>query len=102
MVYLHHGNKNNIFYKSSSITFNLIIFILQINGDTIMNALKIQVVQYTIQTSLFDIILAAFVRFLFLIIFYGILAMNHWSIIAVGYFFSYQNNLSFQLINILT
>ncbi|XP_031627447.1 steroidogenic acute regulatory protein-like [Contarinia nasturtii] len=55
---------------------------IMINGDTILNALKVQVVQYSIYTSLFDIILAAFVRFLLLIIFYGILAINHWSIIA--------------------
>lgn len=53
------------------------------NGDTILNALKVQVVHYTIQSSLFDIILAAFVRFSLLIVFYGIFAINHWSIIAV-------------------
>lgn len=54
------------------------------NGDTIMNALKVQVVHYTIQKSLFDIILAAFIRFSLLIVFYGIFAINHWSIIAVS------------------
>lgn len=60
------------------------LFSIQVNGDTILNALKVQVIQYTIQKSLFDIILAAFVRFSLLIIFYGIFAMNHWSIIAVS------------------
>lgn len=65
--------------------FNFLLFKhLQMNGDTILNALKVQVVHYTIQSSLFDIILAAFVRFSLLIIFYGVFAMNHWSIIAVG------------------
>lgn len=53
-------------------------------GDTILNALKEQVVHYTIQKSLFDIILAALVRFLLLLLFYGIFAINHWSIIAVS------------------
>lgn len=61
-------------------------FDFQMNGDNILNALEVQVVHYTIQTSLFDIILAAFVRFSLLIIFYGIFAINHWSIIAVSLF----------------
>lgn len=53
-------------------------------GDTIINALKEQVVHYSIQNSLFDIILAALARFLLLIIFYGVFAFNHWSVIAVS------------------
>lgn len=64
--------------------FNFSFNYFQMNGDTILNALKVQVVHYTIQSSLFDIILAAFVRFALLILFYGIFAMNHWSIIAVS------------------
>lgn len=55
------------------------------NGDTILHALRVQVLQYTIQSSLFDIIFAAFVRFVFLMLFYGIFAINHWSVIAVSY-----------------
>lgn len=55
------------------------------NGDTILNALKVQVLHYTVQSSLFDIILAAFIRFVFLMLFYGIFAINHWSVIAVSY-----------------
>ncbi|XP_055303522.1 steroidogenic acute regulatory protein-like [Sitodiplosis mosellana] len=55
---------------------------IMMNGDTILNALKVQVVHYTIQSSLFDIIFAAFVRFLLLVVFYGVFAINHWSIIV--------------------
>lgn len=54
------------------------------NGETVLNALKEQVMNYTIESSLFDLILAALVRFVFLIIFYGVFAINHWSIIAVS------------------
>lgn len=53
-------------------------------GDTILNAFKEQVLNYTIQKSLFDIILAAMVRFILLITFYGVFAINHWCIIAVS------------------
>lgn len=57
---------------------------LQMKGETIVNALREQVIHYTIQESLFDIILAALVRFLLLLTFYGLFAINHWSIIAVS------------------
>lgn len=53
-------------------------------GETIVNALTDQVLNYTIQKSLFDIILAALVRFILLITFYGVFAINHWCIIAVS------------------
>lgn len=54
------------------------------NGENIVHALNVQVVHYTIQSSLFDIILAALIRFLLLIVFYGIFGINHWCIIAVS------------------
>lgn len=68
--------------KSTDIFYHFIS--LQMKGETILNALKEQVVHYTIEKSLFDIIFAALVRFLLLIIFYGVFAINHWSIIAVS------------------
>lgn len=55
------------------------------NGDNIANAFKVQVLNYSIQTSLFDIIMVAFLRFLFLLIFYGLFIINHWSVIFVSY-----------------
>lgn len=54
-------------------------------GENIVNALNDQVVHYNIQSSLFDIILAALIRFLLLIVFYGIFGINHWFIIAVSF-----------------
>lgn len=53
-------------------------------GETIINAFNEQVINYTIQKSLFDIILAALVRFILLLTFYGVFAINHWCIIAVS------------------
>lgn len=70
-------------YANTYLTIHISI-VFQMNGDTILNALKVQVVHYSIQSSLFDIILAAFFRFALLIVFYGVFAMNHWSIIAVS------------------
>lgn len=84
LVHLHYG-KYNWLRPPLSVIHNVPIFSpLQMNGDTILNALKVQVVHYTIQSSLFDIIFAAFIRFSLLIIFYGVFAINHWSIIAVS------------------
>lgn len=54
------------------------------NGDTIANAFKVQVLNYSIQTSLFDINLMAFLRFFFLLTFYGLFILNHWSVIFVS------------------
>lgn len=54
------------------------------NGDTIVNALRVQVLHYNIQTSLFDIVFVAVVRFIFLILFYGVFSINHWIVIAVN------------------
>lgn len=74
------------FKRETTYCIFLIVFFLflQMRGDTIVNALKEQVLNYTIQKSLFDIILAALVRFILLLTFYGVFAINHWSIIAVS------------------
>lgn len=56
---------------------------IMMHGETFVNALKEQVLNYTIQKSLFDIILAAFVRFTLLLTFYGVFAINHWCIITL-------------------
>lgn len=54
------------------------------HGEAFLIALKEQVLNYTIQQSLVDIILAAFVRFTLLLTFYGVFAINHWCIITVS------------------
>lgn len=56
----------------------------QITGDNIVHALQTQVVHYTIYTSLFDVVVSALLRFLFLILFYGLCHLNHWIVIAVS------------------
>jgi StAR-related lipid transfer protein 3 len=53
-----------------------------INGENVYKALEEQVLHYNIETSLFDVVLAAAIRFLLLILFYGIFKINHWIIVA--------------------
>lgn len=57
---------------------------IMITGDNIYNALQKQVLHYTIYTSLFDIVMAAICRFVVLLLFYALLYINHWSIIALS------------------
>lgn len=73
-----------LFDKEYNNKFLSAMFLLQITGDNIYNALRTQVVHYTIYTSLFDIVMAAICRFVVLILFYAILYINHWIIIAVS------------------
>uniref|UniRef100_A0A1A9VWE5 START domain-containing protein n=1 Tax=Glossina austeni TaxID=7395 RepID=A0A1A9VWE5_GLOAU len=55
-----------------------------INGDNIFQAFQKQIVHYTIYTSLFDVVVAAVCRFIILILFYALLYVNHWFIIALS------------------
>uniref|UniRef100_A0A1B0B6G6 START domain-containing protein n=1 Tax=Glossina palpalis gambiensis TaxID=67801 RepID=A0A1B0B6G6_9MUSC len=55
-----------------------------INGDNIFQAFQKQIVHYTIYTSLFDVVVAAICRFIILILFYALLYVNHWFIIALS------------------
>ncbi|XP_059614324.1 steroidogenic acute regulatory protein-like isoform X2 [Phlebotomus argentipes] len=72
------------------VTFDLVFIALlwlicvMITGDNIYNALQTQVIHYTIYTSLFDVVMAAICRFVVLILFYAILYINHWIIIAAS------------------
>lgn len=50
-----------------------------------MIALKEQVYQYNIHTSLFDIFMVALCRFTVLLLFYALLYLNHWIVIAVSF-----------------
>ncbi|XP_021698708.1 steroidogenic acute regulatory protein-like isoform X3 [Aedes aegypti] len=60
------------------------IICVMITGDNIVHALQTQVVHYTIYTSLFDVVVSALLRFLFLILFYGLCHLNHWVVIALS------------------
>ena len=71
------------------VTFDLIFVSLLwlictvINGDNIYKALENQIINYTIETSLFDVVITAAARFLILILFYAILHIDHWIIVAL-------------------
>uniref|UniRef100_A0A182TB45 MENTAL domain-containing protein n=1 Tax=Anopheles maculatus TaxID=74869 RepID=A0A182TB45_9DIPT len=58
------------------------IICVVITGDNVIHALQTQVLHYTVYTSLFDVVIAALVRFIFLILFYGLLSISHWLVIA--------------------
>ncbi|KAG8227549.1 hypothetical protein J437_LFUL000649 [Ladona fulva] len=72
------------------VTFDLLFTVLMwlicimIIGEDIVSALVNQVVHYSIHTSLFDIVMAACARFIVLIMFYALLYINHWFIIAIS------------------
>ncbi|CRL03064.1 CLUMA_CG016235, isoform A [Clunio marinus] len=76
------------------VTFDLIfisllwLICIVINGENIYKVLEKQIFDYTIEKSLFDVVVAACGRFLILIFFYGILQVNHWIIIAFTTTFS--------------
>ncbi|XP_013114451.1 steroidogenic acute regulatory protein-like [Stomoxys calcitrans] len=57
---------------------------IMLNGDNIFIALQKQIVHYTIETSLFDVVAAAICRFIILIFFYALLYINNWFIIALS------------------
>ncbi|PNF43454.1 hypothetical protein B7P43_G11487 [Cryptotermes secundus] len=71
------------------VTFDLLftclmwLIIILLNGDDIVSALSKQIVRYDIHTSLFDIVMAAASRFIFLLLFYGFLYICHWWVIAL-------------------
>lgn len=60
------------------------IICVMITGDNIRHALETQVLHYTIEKSLFDVVVIALMRFIFLILFYGLCHLNHWIVIALS------------------
>ncbi|CAK1549017.1 unnamed protein product [Leptosia nina] len=71
------------------VTFDLLFTSLMwlicvvMRGETLVQIFTREIVHYDIKVSLFDIVLVAVVRFLLLILFYAILYINNWSIIAL-------------------
>ncbi|TMW41764.1 hypothetical protein DOY81_013157 [Sarcophaga bullata] len=57
---------------------------IMINGDSILQALQKQILHYTVNESLFDVVAAAICRFIVLLFFYALLYINHWLIIALS------------------
>ncbi|XP_053677466.1 steroidogenic acute regulatory protein-like [Anopheles nili] len=60
------------------------IICVVITGDNVIHALQTQVLHYSVYTSLFDVVIAALIRFIFLILFYGLLSISHWLVIALS------------------
>lgn len=71
------------------VTFDLIfvsllwLIAVVINGENIYNGLEQQIVNYSIETSLFDVVGIAALRFFILILFYAIIQIDHWFVIAL-------------------
>lgn len=72
------------------VTFDLLLIFLMwlictmIAGESLKTAFIEQVVHYHIKTSLFDIVMAAVCRFTVLLLFYAMLHLNHWIIVAIS------------------
>jgi hypothetical protein len=72
------------------VTFDLLFISLMwlicvmLKGENIMKALNEQIYHYNIHTSLFDVVLAALCRFVVLLLFYGLIYMNHWFIVSIS------------------
>lgn len=57
---------------------------IMLRGENIWIAFDQQIKHYNIQTSLFDIVLAALCRFVVLSLFYAIFYINHWIVISLS------------------
>ncbi|XP_052861322.1 steroidogenic acute regulatory protein-like [Anopheles cruzii] len=73
-------------FVTFDVVFITLLWIISvvITGENVIHALKSQVLHYSIYTSLFDVVIIALIRFIFLILFYGILSMSHWLVIALS------------------
>lgn len=65
------------------LTFLMWLICTMIAGESLETAFENQVVHYHIKTSLFDIVMAAICRFIVLVLFYALLYLNHWIIVAL-------------------
>ncbi|KAK2582624.1 hypothetical protein KPH14_004907 [Odynerus spinipes] len=87
----HGGRMSNVRrFFCLFVTFDLLLTVLMwlictmIAGESIQTAFMSQVVHYRIKTSLFDIVMAAICRFTVLLLFYALLHLNHWIIVAIS------------------
>lgn len=55
-----------------------------VTGESVKKAFQEQVIHYSVYTSLFDIVMASICRFVVLILFYAVIYLNHWNIIALS------------------
>ncbi|CAG5053221.1 unnamed protein product [Parnassius apollo] len=72
------------------VTFDLLFTSLMwlicvvMKGETLAQIFNREIIQYSIKLSLFDIVFVAVVRFLLLLLFYAVLYISNWSIIALS------------------
>ncbi|XP_011165520.1 steroidogenic acute regulatory protein-like [Solenopsis invicta] len=87
----HNGRMSNVRrFFCLFVTFDLLLTFLMwlictmIAGESLNTAFTDQVIHYHITTSLFDIVMAAICRFTVLLLFYALLYLNHWIIVAIS------------------
>ncbi|CAL7946152.1 unnamed protein product [Xylocopa violacea] len=66
------------------LTFLMWLICTMIAGESVESAFVNQVVHYHIKTSLFDIVMTAVCRFTVLLLFYALLHLDHWIIVALS------------------
>ncbi|OWR50294.1 carotenoid-binding protein isoform 1 [Danaus plexippus plexippus] len=57
---------------------------VMMRGETLVEIFNREIVHYDIKVSLFDIVIAAILRFVLLLIFYAVVCINNWSVIALS------------------
>lgn len=60
------------------------VSLLQVRNETLDQILQREIISYNIKLSLFDIVVLAVIRFTILLLFYALLYINNWSVIAVS------------------
>ncbi|XP_076668211.1 steroidogenic acute regulatory protein-like [Andrena cerasifolii] len=66
------------------LTFLMWLICTMIAGESLESAFMNQVVHYHIKTSLFDIVMTGICRFTVLLLFYALLYLDHWIIVALS------------------
>ncbi|XP_076752100.1 steroidogenic acute regulatory protein-like isoform X1 [Xylocopa sonorina] len=66
------------------LTFLMWLICTMIAGESVESAFVNQVVHYHIKSSLFDIVMTAVCRFTVLLLFYALLHLDHWIIVALS------------------
>ncbi|XP_033220210.1 steroidogenic acute regulatory protein-like [Belonocnema kinseyi] len=87
----YNGRMSNVrrffcLFVTFDLLFTCLLWLIcsMIAGENAGSAFIDQVVHYQIATSLFDIVMAAICRFTILLLFYALLYINHWIIIALS------------------
>ncbi|XP_026736217.1 steroidogenic acute regulatory protein-like [Trichoplusia ni] len=72
------------------VTFDLLftslmwLICVMMRGETLRQIMDTEILSYNVKTSLFDIVMVAVCRFVLLLLFYAVLYINNWSIIALS------------------